>query len=190
MFSRNGHRRELARTMNCLFPQFALRSLLLFVLALSTLLGAVHNCARRQREGVRAIRRMGGTVMYDLVPSRSRGWFLPLSLRPSCGSLVYDVVYRVVCVGIYDITRRDVDNFVLALRSLPDVELLVVYGETMSDADLACLPAMPRLHSVILGCPNVSTIAMARLKATHGCSVLGICDQLEREKAQQPVQGN
>ena len=128
--------------------QFRLRTLLIAILVLSLPLswfGARLQKARRQREAVEAIERLGGRVMYDWETSfqRPNG---PSWLRPLLGSDFFD---KVRLVNLMD--ARVTDAEVNHIRSFAGLEVLDLSNNDISDTGLENLSRLTILEYLDLG---------------------------------------
>ena len=99
------------------WPQYSLRSFLVVVTALAVWLGVVANRAREQREAVKAIEALGGSVCYDwqnkFPPNEEPGG--PVWLRRLTGD---DFFQQAHAVSLSDVTTENVPKSIPIMKRL------------------------------------------------------------------------
>lgn len=136
--------------------QFRLRTLLIAILVLSVPLSwfAVRlERARRQREAVKAIERLGGYVEFDL-DLDTPYWLLRLLGQESVSKPVV-VSFKGTLVG---------DPELAHLEALTDVDLLFLDGTHITDEDLERLPQLPELYGLHLADTRVTDAGLRHLQ--------------------------
>ena len=135
--------------------QFRLRTLLVAILVLSVPLSWFAwrmEKARRQREVVEAISRLGGNVEFDL-DMETPYWLLRLLGQESVLKPV-TVSFKGTLIG---------DSELAHLEALTDLEILFLDRTQITDDGLACLPQLPKLHGLHLADTHVTDSGLKHL---------------------------
>lgn len=148
--------------------QFSLRTLLIAVVLLSLPLswfGTRLAKARKQREAVAAIKRLGGSVVYDCEEASSPAAKPPSTwLRTLLGDDFFDHIVRVEfwdpCVTNADLKHLDV---------LTELEILVLFSTHVTDNGLVHLEHLTKLQALSLLCHETTDRG---LKHLHGLNKL------------------
>lgn len=144
------------------FVRFSVRGLIVLVLAIAIALGWIVHRAQLQRDAVAAIRRAGGEVQYDWqyedgqgVSSTPRG---PKWLADRIGPDYFDTITTIW--GKQPISDDDLK----LIGQLAGLEVLNLRAPTtVSDAGLAALKGLTRLHELCLHSSQISDRGLARL---------------------------
>jgi hypothetical protein len=153
----NGPWRKLLR--------FSLRSLLVLVVVIACWLGWIVHSARVQRDAIAAIKKLGGTALYDWerkdgrsLPSGKPRW--PKWLVDRIGIDYFGHVTQVRLVATPELSDVEFDH----ISRLSGLEELDLHRSPVTDDQLACVERLPELQSLVLFNTEVSDAGMARLK--------------------------
>lgn len=160
--------------------QFRLRTLLIVVLLLSLPLswfGTRLARAGKQREAVVAIKRLGGSVVYDWEDASSSSAAKPPSswLRTLLGDDFFDTIVRVEfwdpCVTNADLKHVDV---------LTELQTLVLFSTHVTDSGLVHLEHLSELRTLSLLCRQTTDTGLEHLhgldKLQHLCCSSTVTD--------------
>jgi Leucine Rich repeat len=156
--------------------RFSLRSLLILVTILCVWLGVKVNQARRQKEAVDALSKVGAAIRYEhqLSDTHPRDFAVekeldvPRWLRDLAGDDFFQTVVAVQA------TRPVTDNDFIHLAALPRIRFLYLTntGPRVTDAGLAHLPRPDRLVSFVAGGTAVGNEFAKRLATADGMDTL------------------
>jgi hypothetical protein len=158
--------------------QFAVRSLLVFLVAVSVPLGWFAwemRKARRQREAVERIVELGGSVGYDYQVDANGDWVdgaestTPIWLRRLLGDDFFCDVMTVDC----QLTAFG-DNDVRHLQRLANLRTLTLPATQITDKGLAQLGEMTRLEALNLSGTKVTDAGLEHLKGLTSLSGLNV----------------
>jgi hypothetical protein len=138
--------------------QFSLRTFFVLVAALAVALSAASNKAREQRDAVKAIEAMGGTVSYDWQYERKLDEIV-FAIRPGAQpaaprwlrSLIGDELFQEV-VGVAfvpapaadrEFSDEEVRRWIPHLRKFPKLRLMLIGGACSNDAMAELVDALP-----------------------------------------------
>jgi len=153
------------------FLRFSLATLMLAITVGCVWLGLKSNAARRQREGIELVERLGGMYSYNIPPDQVGGFMSGLMLV----GLGEDYVVDVESVGIWkNATDDDVAQIV---EALPKLSGLVLAGD-LSDAALASVGKLQHLKGLNVYSQRVSNEGLAGLAG---------CRKLERLHLGAPI---
>lgn len=146
------------------FLQFNLAAMLLATTVFGVWLGIAVNRARRQREAIAAIERLGGAVLYDYqfdashtqIPSARLN--VPTWFRGNLGEEFYRTPVNIYLGGL---TLKPGD--LRALESLTELDWLYLGSCTISDEELVHLEPLKKLRSLDLGGTEISDAGLAHL---------------------------
>jgi hypothetical protein len=146
------------------FLQFGLGTLLLAITVICVWLGVTVNRARRQREAVAAIERLGGAVLYDYqfdahhlqIPNAKLD--VPTWLRGSLGEEFYRTPVHIYVGGL-----RLKPGDLKPLEDLTELDWLYLGSCTLSDAELAHLQPLAKLRALDLGGTPISDAGLVHL---------------------------
>ena len=163
------------------FLQFSLRSLLVFVLLVSigmSWLGVKLERARRQREAVRVIERIGGLVVYDY---KLRQAHSPFPVEPPVPkwklALLGDDFFFDVSYVAFDGDSVGVefdDGQMTNLRGLTDVEILFLAEMPVTDAGLENLRGLAKLRILFLDLTPVTDAGLENLTGLTDLTMLSL----------------
>lgn len=142
--------------------QFGIRALLLLTVAAAiscSWLVTEMRAARRQREAVEAIKRLGGWVHYDSDLSGNRNPQPPAWLRSVLGEDFFATVHNVVLEET-GITDGDLEN----LKGLNQFGSLLLQGTQVSDAGLEHLSGLTELRCLTLTRTKVTDDGVKKLQ--------------------------
>jgi hypothetical protein len=159
------------------FLQFSLRTLLIFVLLVSigmSWFAVKMEKARRQKEAVEAIRKMGGCVYYDYQFGEDRA-FLATAEPPypqwARALLGDDFFFDVDCVSpIFNGTFRD--DEAIHLKALKNLNTLALSGTDITDAGLEHFEGLASLEHLYLGYSQVTDAGLEHLEGLTRLDVL------------------
>jgi hypothetical protein len=148
--------------------QFSLRTLLIFVTVFAfacSWFAVKMGQAKRQREAVNAIQKVGGTVHYDYAETAPRTvsssgkpwepeWLLKL--------LGEDFFHKPVNITFFD-TPKD-EGWIKAVNSLPSLKTLLLSGGNISDETLDNLLELPNLEELHANSSSVSDEGLKNLE--------------------------
>jgi hypothetical protein len=146
------------------FLQFSLGTLLLAVTLPGVWLGLEVNKARRQREAIAAIERLGGAVLYDyqfdakhtqIADAKSN---VPQWFRGGFGEEFYRKPVQIYMGGL-KLKAGDLRP----LESLTELDWLYLGSCTLPDAELVHLKPLKKLRSLDLGGTPISDAGLAQL---------------------------
>lgn len=146
------------------FLQFSLGSLLSAITVFGVWLGIELDWARRQREAIAAIERLGGAVLYDYQFDASHTQIpdaqpnVPTWFRGSLGEEFYRTPVSIYLGGL---TLKPGD--LKPLEGLTELDWLYLGSCTLSDAELVRLEPLKKLRSLDLGGTSVSDAGLAHL---------------------------
>ncbi len=151
--------------------QFSVRTLVVAMVLVGVGLGIVANRARRQREAVSAISRVGGTVYYDYQKANEKrpNAFDPRKLPPGpewlrriIGPEFFQDVVMVNLKG-----KLVNDELFIELRKLRNLENLNLSDTTITDSQMAHLAHFHNLQYVALWNTDISDEGLAHLAHLH-----------------------
>jgi hypothetical protein len=151
--------------------KFSLMTLLLIVTVCCIWLAVKSNAARRQREGIALIERLGGMHSYNVSPDRVDGIGADL-MRAWLGD---DYVVHVDSAAIW--TGASDDHAAAIVEAFPDLSGLIISGD-LSDAALASIGKLRNLKGLNLSGQRISNDGLANLAG---------CRQLRRLHLVAPV---
>ena len=146
--------------------QFSVRTLLLVMLAVSLSTVWWANRAKRQKNAVASILKMGGSVDYDYEYDAAGNYRAnteppgPAWLRDFLG---IDYFSRVIGVSVEGDSFADAE--LKSLESLPDLRKLLVGGPRVTDAGLVHLKHLRRLEELQVGGPGVTDAGLTNLQS-------------------------
>jgi hypothetical protein len=158
--------------------QFSVRALLVFVTLCAipcSWIAVKLQQARRQREGVAAIEKLGGTVLYDWQTELdAKGQYNnqrpgPKWLRTVLGDDFFQSVYA---VDLTDTRVRDKD--LGKLKGWSKLEELQIDGTRVTDAGLEHLKDLGRLRTLSLGLTGVTDAGLENLKGLNLLRMLSL----------------
>jgi hypothetical protein len=126
---------------------FSLRTTLFVVALFGIWLGIVVNRANRQRKAVKAIRAGGGSVVYDY-ETDEKVWVLKPNAPPPGPAWLRDRIgidYFATVVGATN-GKTDVDDAVAAMKELPTLQSVTLWGKGINNATLSRLLSLPQLR--------------------------------------------
>jgi hypothetical protein len=153
----------------------SLRALMLVVLLIGSSLGWLAYRARVQRDAVAAIRRIGGSVLYDWqvaddkswpVEKRQAGWRAWLAAR--IGPDYFDHVQRVYIEGHKVQAGIDPVEVMSQIGRLSRVDCLYLRSIPITDAGLAAVGGLRRLETLQLGHTPITDVGMRNLSGLSG----------------------
>jgi hypothetical protein len=146
------------------FLQFSLGTLLLGITVFGVWLGVQVNRARRQREAVAAIQRLGGAVLYDYQFDAQHKQVsnaqptAPAWLRKVLGD---DFFYSPVSIYLGGIKFNEGD--LAPLEKLPELDWLYLGSCDLPDGELAHCQPLGKLRSLDIGGTSISDAGLAHL---------------------------
>jgi hypothetical protein len=151
--------------------RFSLATLMAIIAACCVWLAIQSNAARRQREGIALVERLGGMYTYSTPPDQVNGVAAALMLV----GLGEDYVVDVDSVAIWkDASDNDVERIV---EAFPKLSGLLISGE-LTDTALASIGKLQNLKGLNLYSKRISN---------HGLAGLAGCRQLGRLHLVAPV---
>jgi hypothetical protein len=161
--------------------QFRVRSLLVFLLAVSLPLGWFAwemQRARRQREAVEGIEKVGGEVSYDFL-TYDREWARPPAwLQRWLGDDFFFDVETVILATMADVGDGDVRH----LKVLSKLEFLSLNGMDVTDAGLQQVQGLAELETLYLSSPQITDDGLEHLMALTNLKFLLLgCSQVTDE---------
>jgi hypothetical protein len=148
--------------------QYSLRTLMIFVTMFAVMcswFAVKMQQARRQREAVEAIQRIGGLVEYDYEMAPYTGTLAdcprrgPLWLRTLFGDDFFsDVVYVIFMQA--NVTEADLEH----LKALPRLQQLFLNNPQVTDAYLERLKGLNSLHWLDLDYAQITDAGLEHLK--------------------------
>jgi hypothetical protein len=151
--------------------KFSLMTLLLVVTVCCIWLAVKSNAARRQREGIALIERLGGMHSYNVSPDRVDGIGADL-MRAWLGD---DYVVHVDSAAIWK--GASDDHAAAIVEAFPNLSGLIISGD-LSDAALASIGKLRNLKGLTLSAQRISNDGLANLSG---------CRQLQRLHMLAPV---
>jgi hypothetical protein len=162
--------------------QFGVRSLLVFLVAVSVSLGWFAwemQRARRQKEDVEAILGMGGSVSYDYRPNRAFPTLFHLHPQPTTPAwlrklLGHDFFCEVLRVNVQRTEYGDDDA--KTWKGLTKLELLWLDGTQITDRGLGHLQEMTKLEELSLDETQITDSGLAHLERLTELKSLSLDD--------------
>ncbi len=146
--------------------RFSVRTLLLVMLAVSLSTAWWANRAKRQKNAVASILKMGGSVAYDYECDAAGNY--PLNVEPPGPSWLRDFLgidYFSRVIGVSVVGDSLADDELKSLESLPDLKKLLVGGPRVTDAALVHLKHMRRLEELQVWGPGVTDAGLMNLQS-------------------------
>jgi hypothetical protein len=147
-------------TVSRRYLAFSLRTHFILLTALSVWLGVVVNRAREQREAVKAIKALGGGILYDWQLEYTRAGELvntdkdapdgPAWLRRVIGDDFFQHVYFVVFQIIPSTPDADIMKAVPALKRLRGLSILGLPSSTSDETRHRIATALPNCEVFII----------------------------------------
>jgi len=145
--------------------QFSLRSLLIFTMICAVacgLLGKRMEQKRKEREGVEAILRLGGTVRYDYQEGNGKppgpDW-----LRDLAGKDFFSAVVEVRLLGNPKVTDAELAH----LEEMPQLQVLNIFATNVTDAGLSHLRRLSKLERLYLGNTRITDAGLINLQGLN-----------------------
>jgi Leucine-rich repeat (LRR) protein len=163
----NGTLSSSAQKCKLRWYQFSLRTLFILtalVAVVCSWFAVKLQEAKKQRETVQAIEKLGGSVHYNFFDDGTGNIIQPAPVGPAWlrNLLGHDFFDNVRIVNLND--SKDADAALRLLKDLPQVRNLVVAGLHVSDAGLADIDSLPQLTSLGVGNCGVGDDGVAHLK--------------------------
>jgi Leucine-rich repeat (LRR) protein len=166
--------------------QFSIRSLLLLVVAVAipcSWLAVEMQAAEKQRQAADKIRNMEGQVSYDCGPILPRSVVVPdgpVWLRRLLGNDFFNDSVNALLFG---------DTEMEWLEGLPNLQLLSLGGNTMTDAGLRHLDGLTQLRLLSLGFTRVSDAGLQHLERLTRLQVLSLSETNITDSGLQHLRG-
>ncbi len=183
-----------AKTRRRRWLSFSLRAFFILLTAICVWLGYQVNAARRQREAVAALEKLGAYVAYDVADPymvyEGGAAFRPPDLnsveRWIANRLGKDYVTTAIRVQLASATVRDEDLLILA--DLPGLEAIQLQNcPKLTDATLAQLPASRTLTGVVMNGTPISDRGVRELAKFPRLQALWLGDTRITDAAMEPI---
>jgi hypothetical protein len=157
--------------------QFSIRSLLVLVVVVAipcSWLAVEMKKARKQREAVEAIVKLGGGVRYGWGRDAAGNWIERSPQAPAWRHDLLGVHFFADIIQVEFFAVRLTDGGLEPIRVLPQLRFLFVANTKITDASMEVIGASPRLEGVDLDGTRVTDAGLKHLKGLTSLKWLGI----------------